>query len=89
MLVADILLHFLSPSVFVLDAYAVNDLHERLAHGRQLKIFLAKSAEKLEFIPADDPAKTYLYWEKGRLRSVTPRDTPCSACGQDGHGGKL
>lgn len=88
-LVADIPFHFLSPPSFVSEAYAVNDLHERLAHGRQLKIFLPKSVEKLEFTPADDPGKTFLYWEKGRLRSVTSRNTSCSACRQDGHGGKL
>lgn len=89
MLVADILPHFLSPPAFVSESYAVHDLHERLTHGRQLKIFLSKSAEKLEFTPADDPSKTFLYWEKGRLRSETLRDTSCSGCGQDGHGGKL
>lgn len=55
------------------EAYAVNDLHERLAHGRQLKIFLPKSVEKLEFTPADDPGKTFLYWEKGRLRTTKGR----------------
>ncbi|XP_040002151.1 uncharacterized protein wu:fc21g02 [Xiphias gladius] len=49
------------------ESYAVHD-HERLAHGRQLKIFLSKTAEKLEFTPADDPSKTLLYWEKGRGR---------------------
>lgn len=89
MLVADILPHSLSPPAFVSDSYSVHDLHERLAHGRQLKIFLPKSAEKLEFTPADDPSKTFLYWEKGRLRSETLRDAPRSGCGQDGHGGKL
>nr|XP_046256355.1 wiskott-Aldrich syndrome protein family member 1 [Scatophagus argus] len=55
------------------DSYAVHDLHERLAHGRQLKIYLPKSAEKLEFIPADDPGKVLLYWERGRIRSSKGR----------------
>ncbi|XP_076585333.1 uncharacterized protein LOC143319932 isoform X2 [Chaetodon auriga] len=55
------------------EAYAVNDLHERLAHGRQLKIYLSKSAEKLEFTPADDHNKNFLYWEKGRLRTTKGR----------------
>ncbi|XP_029910025.1 protein cappuccino [Myripristis murdjan] len=50
------------------DCYAVRDIHERLAHGRQLKIYLPKSAEKLEFTPADEPGQTFLYWENGRHR---------------------
>ncbi|XP_050926225.1 uncharacterized protein wu:fc21g02 [Lates calcarifer] len=54
-------------AAFSVESYTVHD-HERLAHGRQLKIFLSKNAEKLEFTPADDPSKTFLYWEKGRLR---------------------
>ncbi|XP_029309147.1 formin-A [Cottoperca gobio] len=44
----------------------VHDLHERLVHGRQLKIYLPKSSERLEFTPADDPGKRFRYWEKGR-----------------------
>ncbi|XP_056265478.1 uncharacterized protein wu:fc21g02 isoform X2 [Pseudoliparis swirei] len=55
------------------ESYTVHDIHERLSHGRQLKIFLAKSAEKLEFTPADDPSKTYLYWEKSRTRLIKGR----------------
>ncbi|XP_034080361.1 uncharacterized protein wu:fc21g02 isoform X2 [Gymnodraco acuticeps] len=51
------------------DSYAVHDLHERLAHGRQLKIYLPKNAEKLEFISAEDPRKIYMYWEHSRLRT--------------------
>ncbi|XP_051242095.1 histone-lysine N-methyltransferase SETD1B isoform X2 [Dicentrarchus labrax] len=47
------------------ESYTVHDLHERLAHGRQLKIYLPKSAEKLEFIPADYPSQVMVYWEKG------------------------
>ncbi|XP_071361557.1 uncharacterized protein [Trachinotus anak] len=54
------------------ESYTVHD-HERLAHGRQLKIFLSKSALKLEFIPADDPSKTFMYWEKGRIRLTKGR----------------
>ncbi|XP_042340261.1 formin-A isoform X2 [Plectropomus leopardus] len=50
------------------ESYIVHDLHERLAHGRQLKIYLPKSVEKLEFIPADEPGKVFVYWEKGRVR---------------------
>lgn len=46
----------------------MRDLHERLAHGRQLKIYLSKSADKLEFTPADDPGRVSVYWEKGGLR---------------------
>ncbi|KAM3622815.1 uncharacterized protein V6R79_003479 [Siganus canaliculatus] len=51
------------------EPYTVRDIHERLAHGRQLKIYLPKSAEKLEFLPADEPGKTFLYWENGRVRN--------------------
>uniref|UniRef100_A0A3B4TTJ1 Immunoglobulin subtype domain-containing protein n=1 Tax=Seriola dumerili TaxID=41447 RepID=A0A3B4TTJ1_SERDU len=54
------------------ESYTVQD-HERLAHGRQLKIFLSKSAEKLEFTPADDPSQTFLYWEKVRIRTSKGR----------------
>ncbi|XP_035515370.1 syntaxin-3 [Morone saxatilis] len=50
------------------ESYAVHDLHERLAHGRQLKIYLPKSAEKLEFIPADYPGQVIVYWQNGILR---------------------
>lgn len=88
-LVADIPPHFASPSVFVLESYAVHDLHERLAHGRQLKIFLSKSAEKLEFTPSDNPSNTFLYWEKGTFRSETLWDSKNSGCGQDRQGEKL
>ncbi|TKS69359.1 hypothetical protein D9C73_003423 [Collichthys lucidus] len=55
------------------ESYTVPDIYERLDHGRQLKIYLPKSAEMLEFTPADRPGETYLYWEnrhrvvKGRL----------------------
>lgn len=55
------------------ESYAVHDLHERLAHGRQLKIFLSKSAEKLEFTPSDNPSNTFLYWEKGTFRMTKGR----------------
>ncbi|XP_019939434.2 uncharacterized protein [Paralichthys olivaceus] len=47
------------------ESFSSHD-HERLAHGRQLKIYLSKSCEKLEFIPADNPRRTSVYWEKGR-----------------------
>lgn len=46
------------------DSYTVHDLYERLSHGRQLKIYLPKSVEKLEFTPADEPGRTFLYWER-------------------------
>lgn len=62
-------LHVLTCVTFpVAESYAVRDLHERLAHGRQLKIYLSKSADKLEFTPADDPGRVSVYWEKGGLR---------------------
>ncbi|XP_047435508.1 DNA-directed RNA polymerase II subunit RPB1 [Mugil cephalus] len=54
----------LSAAVIV-ESYAVHDINERLAHGRQLKIYMGKNTEKLEFTPADEPGKTFLYWEKG------------------------
>ncbi|KAM9530549.1 uncharacterized protein ACWYII_042223 [Salvelinus alpinus] len=38
---------------------------QRLSHGRQLKIYLPKSAEKLEFTPAAQPLKKILYWNHG------------------------
>ncbi|XP_026214600.1 uncharacterized protein wu:fc21g02 [Anabas testudineus] len=49
------------------ESYIVHDQYERLAHGRQLRIFLPKGVEKLEFTPADDPSKTFVYWERARL----------------------
>ncbi|KAM6941644.1 uncharacterized protein PEZ65_003650 [Lycodopsis pacificus] len=55
------------------DSYLVHDIHERLAHGRQLKIHLPKSADRLEFTPADYPAKTFTYWEKGHIRMIKGR----------------
>ncbi|XP_055078712.1 uncharacterized protein LOC117373854 [Periophthalmus magnuspinnatus] len=51
------------------ESYIVRDQHERLSHGRQLKIYLPKSTEKLEFIPADDPRQTLVYWDKLRSSS--------------------
>uniref|UniRef100_A0A8C3G8U2 Uncharacterized protein n=1 Tax=Cyclopterus lumpus TaxID=8103 RepID=A0A8C3G8U2_CYCLU len=50
------------------ESYIVHDIQERLSHGRQLKIYLPKSAQKLEFTPADDPSKTFMYWENSRIR---------------------
>uniref|UniRef100_A0A8C7RPY7 Uncharacterized protein n=2 Tax=Oncorhynchus mykiss TaxID=8022 RepID=A0A8C7RPY7_ONCMY len=52
-------------TVLSVDGYVVPDLHKRLSHGHQLKIYLPKSAEKLEFTPAAEPLKTYLYWDRG------------------------
>ncbi|XP_033933460.1 uncharacterized protein, partial [Pseudochaenichthys georgianus] len=51
------------------DSFAARDLHERLAYGRRLDIYLAKSAEKLEFISAEDPRTIFMYWEHSRLRT--------------------
>lgn len=50
------------------ESYSVHDYQERLAHGRQLKIYLPKSTQKLEFSPADDPNKVFLLWEKNMHR---------------------
>ncbi|XP_027139514.1 uncharacterized protein wu:fc21g02 isoform X2 [Larimichthys crocea] len=55
------------------ESYTVPDIYERLDHGRQLKIYLPKSAEMLEFTPADRPGETYLYWEKSRHRLIKGR----------------
>ncbi|XP_062244048.1 wu:fc21g02 [Platichthys flesus] len=49
------------------ESYTSHD-SERLGHGRQLKIYLSKSCEKLEFTPADGLSRTQIYWEKGRTR---------------------
>ncbi|KAJ7987773.1 hypothetical protein DPEC_G00329980 [Dallia pectoralis] len=48
-----------------IESYLVHDVHERLSHGRQLKIYLPKSSSKLEFRPAEEPSKTFLYWDQG------------------------
>ncbi|XP_060909037.1 wu:fc21g02 [Labrus mixtus] len=50
------------------ESYTVHELHDSLIHGRQLKIYLPKSVDKLEFTPADEPSKTFLYWERGHTR---------------------
>lgn len=71
MLVADILPHFLFPPAIVSESYSVRGLHERLAHGRQLKIYLPKNAEKLEFSPADQLGRIFTLWERGHVRSET------------------
>ncbi|XP_041642059.1 protein diaphanous homolog 1 [Cheilinus undulatus] len=64
---------FLLSAALTVESYVVHDQHERLNHGRQLKIYLPKSAEKLEFVPADEPGKTFLYWERGRTRLTRGR----------------
>ncbi|XP_074540045.1 uncharacterized protein LOC141801049 [Halichoeres trimaculatus] len=64
---------FLLFAALSVETYHVRDLHERLAHGRQLKIYLPKSAEKLEFNPAEDHSKTFLYWERGHTRFTRGR----------------
>ncbi|XP_056227508.1 uncharacterized protein wu:fc21g02 [Seriola aureovittata] len=56
-------------AAFSVESYTVRD-HERLAHGRQLKIYLSKNAEKLEFTPADSPRQTFLYWEKVKISTT-------------------
>ncbi|KAG8014996.1 hypothetical protein GBF38_022227 [Nibea albiflora] len=54
-------------------SYTVPDIYERLDYGRQLKIYLPKSAEMLEFSPADNPSQTYLYWQKSGHRLIKGR----------------
>ncbi|KAM4583639.1 uncharacterized protein PAE49_003517 [Odontesthes bonariensis] len=46
------------------ESYGVRDLHERLVHGRQLKIYLPSASERLEFTPADNSRETQRYWDK-------------------------
>ncbi|KAG8014994.1 hypothetical protein GBF38_022225 [Nibea albiflora] len=55
------------------ESYTVPDSYERLDHGDQLKIYLPKSAEMLEFSPADNPSQTYLYWQKSGHRLIKGR----------------
>ncbi|XP_041840222.1 cleavage and polyadenylation specificity factor subunit 6 [Melanotaenia boesemani] len=50
------------------ESYTVQDSYERLTHGSQLKIYLSVSAEKMEFISADNPTSTFVLWEKFRQR---------------------
>lgn len=59
--------------VFLLAATAVGSYrpsvsHERLHHGRQLKIFLPKTSDRLEFSPADRPDQNVVYWERDRTK---------------------
>ncbi|KAA8594446.1 hypothetical protein FQN60_011581, partial [Etheostoma spectabile] len=60
-------------SRFNVESYNVVDLNERLAHGRQLKIYLPKGVETLDFIPAFEPGKTFRYLEKGRVSTSKGR----------------
>ncbi|KAM7418291.1 hypothetical protein PAMA_015753 [Pampus argenteus] len=55
------------------ESFVVRDLHERLVYGRQLKIYLPKNVEKLEFTPADNPIRTMVYWEKNSFRTFKGR----------------
>lgn len=57
------------------DSYSVHDQYERLSHGRQLKIYLPKSVEKLEFSPAASPGQSFLYWSGGSGRMAKGRVT--------------
>lgn len=44
---------------------------ERVVHGRQLKIYLPKNADQLDFSRSSSLADTVVLWHKGRLRSRT------------------
>lgn len=68
-------------TALTVESYIVRDQHERLQHGRQLKIYLPKSTEKLEFIPADDPRQVMVYWDKHR--SSRPIRGSVSGSGND------
>lgn len=54
-------------TALTVESYIIRDQHERLQHGRQLKIYLPKSTGSLEFIPADDPRQTLVYWDKHKF----------------------
>ncbi|KAM9314355.1 uncharacterized protein KZ484_024129 isoform 2-T3 [Pholidichthys leucotaenia] len=45
------------------------DIYETVEHGTQLKIFMSKDVDKLEFVPADDPKKLKLYYDKSSHRT--------------------
>ncbi|KAJ8000914.1 hypothetical protein DPEC_G00185330 [Dallia pectoralis] len=47
--------------------YWVPDQQYSLSHGGQLKIDLPTTAESLEFIPADEPLRRNVFWERGAL----------------------
>ncbi|KAM7393487.1 hypothetical protein PAMP_020353 [Pampus punctatissimus] len=55
------------------ESFVVRDLNERLFCGRQLKIYLSKNVERLEFTPADNPIRTTIYWEKNSFRTFKGR----------------
>lgn len=57
-------------AVFVSEGYSSynHGYNERLTHGRQLKIHLLEKAEKLEFIPVNNPADRLMYWTKSMSR---------------------
>lgn len=56
-------------AVLSVGCYTVPDIHERLIHGRQLKIYLPKSTEKLVFSPMEQPGTVMVYWQKNRHTS--------------------
>ncbi|XP_059190879.1 wu:fc21g02 [Centropristis striata] len=60
---------FVLAAALSVESYAIRDQQERLNHGGQLKIYLPKSAETLEFTPADEPGRTSLLWGKGHRTS--------------------
>ncbi|XP_063739929.1 wu:fc21g02 isoform X2 [Eleginops maclovinus] len=60
-------------SALSVDSFAGHDLHERLDHGRQLKIYLPKSAEKLEFVSSEVPRRNFVYWDHNRIRTSKGR----------------
>lgn len=59
---------FLLASAAGVGSYRPPDSYERLNHGRQLKIFLPKNSDRLEFSPADQPDRNLVYWERGRTK---------------------
>lgn len=67
----------------VSESYIVHDVNERLAHGRQLKIYLPKSAHKLEFTPANNPSGTRVYWEEKKFVSDKMKKGRVSGTGSD------
>ncbi|XP_040042008.2 uncharacterized protein LOC120824914 isoform X2 [Gasterosteus aculeatus] len=70
-------------AALAVESYIVHDVNERLAHGRQLKIYLPKSAHKLEFTPANNPSGTRVYWEEKKFVSDKMKKGRVSGTGSD------
>ncbi|KAM4603955.1 uncharacterized protein ACJ7VT_018602 [Polymixia lowei] len=65
------------------DSFAPKELYEDLAYGRQLKIYLPKNAERLEFTPADRPDDTFTYWDNRHSVHISRNKGRVSGTGYD------